>query len=664
MTPNDDQADRRLLEDFLLGRLADADAERVAARLAEDPGWQALARNLRVTDPLIDAARGAAGDAPPADPPALHFLIHRLEHLSLSSPETRTDNGEVATSDTPGPLLAPDGLWFLRPAQGTDELGRLAGFRILEVLGKGGMGMVFRAEDEQLRRQVALKVIKPECAADPQYRERFLREARAAGQLHHDHVMPVHQVGEDNGVLFLAMPLLAGETLEARLSRDPPLTIAEQVRIGREMALGLAAAHAHGLIHRDVKPSNVWLETQVPAERGGEGEGFRVKILDFGLALPSEGAEPLTEAGMLIGTPAYMSPEQAEGLPLDGRSDLFSLGCVLYRMATGKQPFKRDTLTATLRAVVDHHPAAPREVAPGVPPPLSDLILRLLAKSPADRLASAGATADALRATELGKEAAPAPRPTHPARVRRRTTAAVIGAAVLAGVIALAVVGVWKLLPRGPGPSPSTETPGTIPDKTAYEGYVDVMVWTTAAGPARRMRLTDDDALPLHPGDHFRVEAKVAPQAYLYLFLIDTEGAVAPAYPWKLDKWGTRPAQESPRDELSLPPSKTQGYKLTGDKEGMVTVLLLARPSPLDADDAAVRGWFAGVLPQRPVQNARSAVWFENGRVVKNDERFKPRGFEETEVDDPVLRLQELLRERLQPQAPFTAAVSFARQGK
>jgi hypothetical protein len=661
MTPTDDLADRRLLEDFLLGRLADADAEPVAARLAEDSHWQALARDLRVTDPLVDAARGAAVAAPPEDPPVLPFLIGRLEQLSLSSTPTETDNVAVATSDTAGPAPAPAGLSFLRPAQAPDELGRLAGFRILKVLGRGGMGLVLGAEDVQLRRQVGLKVIKPECAADRQYRERFLREARAAAQLHHDHVMPVHQIGADNGVLFLAMPLLTGETLDARLSRKPPLTIAEQLRIGREIALGLAAAHARGLIHRDIKPTNVWLETLVGTEAGDEG--FRVKILDFGLALLGEAAERFTEAGMLVGTPAYMSPEQAEGRPLDRRSDLFSLGCVLYRMATGTQPFKRDTATATLRAVVDHHPAAPREIALGVPPPLSDLILRLLAKSPNDRPSSAGVTADALRAIERGEMTAPERRPARPARARPRATAVAIGAAVLVGVLALAVVALWRLLPHGPATAASTEPGENVPPKVAYEGYVDVMVWTTAEGPARRMRLTDDGALPLHPGDQFRIEAKVTPKAYLYLFWIDTEGVAVPVYPWQPGKWDTRPAEESPRAELSLPPSEARGYKINGDKEGMETLLLLARPSPLDADDATVRGWFTGLSPQRPVQNPLSAVWFENGRVVKNDEKRAPH-FVETEIDDPVLRMQELLRERLQPNAPFTTAVSFARLGK
>src|SRR5262249_55159076 len=328
--------------------------------------------------------------------------------------------GGLSTGGPAGAGPATPDLSFLRPPRQPDELGRLSGFRVLEVLGKGGMGLVLRAEDVQLRRQVALKVIRPEYAADGGYRERFLHEARAAAKVQHDHIIPVHQVGDDNGVLFLAMPLLNGQTLAAWLSSGPLLTPAEQLRIGRELAEGLAAAHAQGLIHRDLKPSNVWLE----APTG------RVKILDFGLARCTEAAG-LTQHGVVVGTPAYMSPEQADGQPLDGRSDLFSLGVILYQVATGRQPFARDSVTATLRAVVDHHPSAPHEVAAAVPPALSDLIVRLLAKSPEARPASAQETAEALRVLEAGREPPTLPRrPAGPAP-RRGRRVAVLAAALL-----------------------------------------------------------------------------------------------------------------------------------------------------------------------------------------------------------------------------------------
>ncbi len=663
MTENEDRPDPRLVHDFLLGRLADADAERVAARLADDPRWRALADDCRATDPLLEAVRETVRAGPPPEEPPPPDLVGRLVGLAPAPSQTHTWDEAGETSSPSGPTAVGGGLTFLRPARAPDELGRLADFRILEVLGRGGMGLVLRAEDVRLRRQVALKVIKPERAADPAHRERFLREARAAAQLHHDHVMPILQIGEDNGVPFLAMPLLAGETLEARLERPPALTTDEQLQVGREIADGLAAAHAAGLIHRDVKPSNVWLERR--------GSSFRVKLLDFGLARFAAGDDGMTQAGAVLGTPAYMSPEQADGRPVDARSDLFSLGCILYRLATGRQPFARDSVTATLRAVVDSAPPPPHEVAPDVPPPLSELILSLLAKSPADRPESAAAVAAALSAIGAGDRVTAGYRPPPAPRKRGCAITLTITITVLAGLaIGPALVQYQREAPgvidRGrppPDPAPSDVKPLYLA-AAGYKGYVDVIVWTRADGAPRRLRLGDAGALPLRPGDQFRIEAEVTPEAYLYLFWIDTEGQASPIYPWAPGRWGTRPAEEAPRRELSLPVNETKGYKIAGDREGMETLLLLARPAPLDADEAAVRGWFAGLRPQRPVQNALSAVWFENGRVVRNDARRKRQAFEETDVDDPVLRMQELLRERLQPHAAFTTAVSFAKQGK
>src|SRR5262249_53059125 len=220
------------------------------------------------------------------------------------------------------------------------------------LLGAGGMGLVFEAQDPDLRRPVALKVMRPEVAARAEARQRFLREARTAAALNHDHVLPIYQVGEANGVPLIAMPLLAGEALEARLRREGRLPVAEVLRIGRETAEGLAAAHAAGLVHRDLKPSNLWLEAP----------GGRVKVLDFGLARPLQTDVHLTASGVVVGTPGYMSPEQADGEPLDGRSDLFSLGCVLYRAATGVSPFQGKTLSALLLAVARDDPRPPRGV--------------------------------------------------------------------------------------------------------------------------------------------------------------------------------------------------------------------------------------------------------------------------------------------------------------
>jgi serine/threonine protein kinase len=259
------------------------------------------------------------------------------------------------------------------------------------------MGVVFRAEDTELKRQIALKVMLPHIAADARAKVRFRREAEAQAKVDHEHVAVIHQVGEVNGTPFIAMQLLKGQTLTAALNQNPRPPLAEAVRIAREMAEGLAAAHEAGLVHRDIKPSNVWLE----------GPKRRVRILDFGLACAGSdaapnGSGPITFSGAIVGTPAFMSPEQAEGGTVDHRADLFALGVVLYQMVTGLLPFSGTTPFATMVAVTDHEPSAPAAVASDVPPALSAFIQRLLAKNPDERPQSAEAVVAELEAIEFG----------------------------------------------------------------------------------------------------------------------------------------------------------------------------------------------------------------------------------------------------------------------
>ncbi|HTU18509.1 MAG TPA: serine/threonine-protein kinase [Gemmataceae bacterium] len=281
---------------------------------------------------------------------------------------------------------------FLSSAQEADEIGRLGSYRVLKVLGAGGMGVVFQAEDPKLKRLVALKAMLPALAASGTNKERFLREARAAAAIEHDHIIPIFQVDEDRGVPFIAMPFLRGESLEDRLKRQRKLPIEEALRIAKETAEGLGAAHERNMIHRDIKPANIWLE----------GEKGRVKILDFGLARSASGESNLTQQGAIIGTPAYMAPEQGAGKPVDTRCDLFSLGCVLYRMVTGTLPFKGADTVSTLVAVATETPTAPRKLNPAVSPRLSKLIMELLAKDPKDRPPSALSVVDLIE--ELEKE--------------------------------------------------------------------------------------------------------------------------------------------------------------------------------------------------------------------------------------------------------------------
>ena len=283
---------------------------------------------------------------------------------------------------------------ILAPALAADELGRLGPYRVLEVLGAGGMGIVFRAEDVQLRRLVALKVMRPALAANSANRQRFLREAQAAARIEHDHVVTIYLVGEDRGIPYLAMQLLQGETLEDRLRREKRLAVPEVLRLAHQAASALAVAHERGLVHRDIKPGNIWLETPTT---GHQPPGTtRVKILDFGLARSICEDTRLTQSGALIGSPGYMSPEQVRGGPPEPRSDLFGLGCVLYRCCTGRLPFQGPDALAILAALATETPPPVRALNPEVSPALSALVMRLLARDPAGRPASAAAVAAAL----------------------------------------------------------------------------------------------------------------------------------------------------------------------------------------------------------------------------------------------------------------------------
>ena len=317
-------------------------------------------------------------------------------------------------------LAPPQDYAFLAPPQGPNELGRLGTYLIRKILGTGAMGIVFEAEDSQLKRPAALKVMKPSLAAYPEFHRRFLREAQLAAAIEHEHVVTIYQVGEDRGVPFLAMKLLQGETLEDRLQRGRGrLPMAEVLRIGREIAEGLSAAHARDLIHRDIKPANIWLET------GRD----RVKIVDFGLARGGGADAQFTQAGAVIGTPSYMAPEQANAEDIDSRCDLFSLGAVLYRASTGRLPFDGKDTLSVLAALATKTPTPPHKIASDVPRSLSSLVMRLLAKDRDDRPQTARQVVEAIEAIERGEVVEEAPESpeeeTPPApveEVRNRTT--------------------------------------------------------------------------------------------------------------------------------------------------------------------------------------------------------------------------------------------------
>jgi len=327
--------------------------------------------------------RACAGNEPLRREVQSLLDAHQKAGLFLERPLAESEGvADLAAAEATDPS---DALPFLAPSPEPGSLGRLDHYEVLEVVGKGGTGVVLRARDGKLERVVALKVLAAPLAASGTARRRFAREARAAAAVRDEHVVAIHAVRDDAPLPYLVMEFIEGCNLEALLRKGGPLEVKEVLRIGIQVATGLAAAHKHGLVHRDVKPANILLENGVQ----------RVKLTDFGLARAADDAS-LTQSGYIAGTPLYMSPEQANGEAIDCRADLFSLGSVLYEMCTGRPAFRAATTVAVIRRVCDEAPRPIREVNPDVPEALCGLIERLHAKKPADRPASAREVADLL----------------------------------------------------------------------------------------------------------------------------------------------------------------------------------------------------------------------------------------------------------------------------
>lgn len=273
---------------------------------------------------------------------------------------------------------ADDRPMFLKPSATPGALGTLAHYTVLRRVGNGAFGTVFEAFDEKLHRRVAIKVLNPQLATTAAARQRFIREARSMAAVTHENVVRVYAV-EDQPVPYMVMEYVDGETLQDRMDRDKPLGTDLVVHLTRQVAAALAAAHAIGLVHRDVKPANVLLE---------RGSTPTVKLTDFGLARAVDDAS-LTRSGTVVGTPMYMSPEQALGSTVDHRTDLFSLGSLMYVMTSGQAPFRAPSTVAVLKRLVDETPQPIAELIPGTPQWLVDLIQRLHAKNPDERIQTA-----------------------------------------------------------------------------------------------------------------------------------------------------------------------------------------------------------------------------------------------------------------------------------
>lgn len=307
---------------------------------------------------------------------ARHSLAASATHVAASLRDAEGINADAASLGET--RLRESVLNLLGPTDDPNMLGRIGQYEITGLLGQGGMGAVFKGFDRSLNRFVAIKMLLPHLAASGAARKRFAREAQAVAAVVDDHVMAIHCVDEWQGVPYLVMTYSRGVSLQKRLGDNGPLEVREILRIGMQAAKGLAAAHAQGIVHRDIKPANIFLDQNVE----------RVQLMDFGLARAVDDAS-LTRSGTLAGTPQYMSPEQARAETIDYRSDLFSLGSVLYAVCTGHAPFRAESSYSVLRLITDKEPRPIREINPDVPEWLCAIIGKLMAKQANDRFESA-----------------------------------------------------------------------------------------------------------------------------------------------------------------------------------------------------------------------------------------------------------------------------------
>lgn len=475
-----------------------------------------------------------------------------LQQMAAATPGSETS----AELDAAG---AEIDLSFLQPSTTPGSLGRLGHYEVRQVVGRGGCGIVLKAFDEKLERIVAIKVMAPELAATSPARKRFLREARATAAIRHENVANIYAV-EEQPLPFLVMEFIDGETLQQRLDRNGPIDVREVLRIGRQIANGLAAAHDMGLIHRDIKPGNILLE------KGTD----RLKITDFGLARSADDAS-MTQSGAIVGTPLYMSPEQAQAQNIDHRSDLFSLGSVLYVMCSGRPPFRAATSLAVLRRVVEEQPRPIQGIIPEVPEWLVAIIARLHAKDPAERFASAKETSDLMarylseldqrgRVESPGEfppqpDAAPAPRKR--ARRSRRwvAVAAAIGV-VLSGLSLAEAGGVTNL--RG------TIIRLFLPDGTLIVDVDDPGVSVTVEGEDIVITGAGVKEIRLRPGPYTVLASKDGKVVRQELITVTTNGRQVV----RISKEAAPPDRERPLAALDRRPQFRSGgeWLIEGDE--------------------------------------------------------------------------------------------------
>ncbi len=419
---------------------------RLTALAADEALWTQAATHLSTVDQI---------ELPPR-------LVSKLNQTTSFVVPTLT--AESPVNDSLSGIT--DWTKILDPPSHPEMLGKIDQFEVDSKIGQGGMGIVLKGFDRELNRAVAIKVLSPHLAINGTARKRFAREAESAAAVMHPNVVPIYSVNKSPHRPYIVMQLVSGHSLQSLVAEKGPLSPKDVVRVSMQIAAGLAAAHKQGMIHRDVKPGNILIEREVS----------RVMITDFGLARAADDAG-MTQTGWLAGTPHYMSPEQSKGDDLDARSDLFSLGSLMYFLSTGREPFRGDKPYVVIQKIITEQPAHPTAVNSDIPSMLAQIIEKLLEKEPRHRFSSANEVFEALEEYLAYLQQPNKTRP--PKRIltaRRKRQRAWIGGTSIAGAIIGLCLLVWSLAPHATsdsishvGENPAGEsavTPGTAPDIT------------------------------------------------------------------------------------------------------------------------------------------------------------------------------------------------------
>ena len=446
-----------------------------------------------------------------------------------------------------------------------DLIGRkLGNYEIVEELGRGGMAVVYRAYQPSLNRHVAIKVLAPQLSFDQQFVERFQREARAAAKLRHPNIVVIHDVARQQEIYYIVMEMLEGLTLKQLIEDKGSLSPERATRIVEQVASALDYAHEQGFVHRDIKPANIFV-----------GQNDHTTLTDFGIAKAASETQHLTRTGMLIGTPDYMSPEQAEGGTVDYRTDLYALGIVLYQMLAGRAPFQSTTPHATLHAVIYEPPPPLRQLRPDLSPAIESVVMRSISKQPAQRFRSGSEMVAALKASMAGRKVVAVQAPPQPAQTlppqRRSPVLWLVAALALVLVIVLAAA---FLLLGGDG---GRATPTTAATSIVIRDTPSATAGATATGPASTAEPTATQA--------------GAPT--------DTQPPPSPTWPPPTDTAVLPTDTPPPTEPPPAPPARFGRLAFSSNRDGNpeIYVVDLADASPVRLTQANANDWLPDWSP-------------------------------------------------------------------